>query len=194
MVYNVFSKLICILVMAEGGYDPRDETTDKDPLIPGTGDDDDDDDLDLSKIPIVLDPEEPDRTQPFTPGAASTPAGGESIPMTERTRLPQERGSLIGETSFGGEPTGRAAWQEIREEFEMADESKLRARYKKAPRSGGAIPRGLDEGERQMVCPLHKEFRRHRKDFQQVYSKRDSKCSRNTTGTTGSRRCSNGSS
>ena len=125
--------------MAEGGYDPRDETTDKDPLIPGTGDDDDDDDLDLSKIPIVLDPEEPDRTQPFTPGAASTPAGGESIPMTERTRLPQERGSLIGETSFGGEPTGRAAWQEIREEFEMADESKLRARYKKAPRSGGAI-------------------------------------------------------
>ena len=31
MVYNVFSKLICILVMAE--YDPRDETTDKDPLI-----------------------------------------------------------------------------------------------------------------------------------------------------------------
>ena len=100
MVYNVFSKLICILVMAEGGYDPRDETTDKDPLIPGTGDDDDDDpwdNLDLSKIPV--DPEEPDRTQPFTPGAASTPAGGESIPMTERTRLPQERGSLIDETT-----------------------------------------------------------------------------------------------
>ena len=24
--------------MAEGGYDPKDETTDKDPLIPGTGD------------------------------------------------------------------------------------------------------------------------------------------------------------
>ena len=50
--------------MAEGGYDPRDETTDKDPLIPGTGDDDDDDDdplfnLDLSKIPV--DPEEPEK-------------------------------------------------------------------------------------------------------------------------------------
>ena len=42
MVYNVFSKLICILVMAE--YDPRDETTDKDPLILKKGDDDDDDD------------------------------------------------------------------------------------------------------------------------------------------------------
>ena len=31
--------------MAEGGYDPMDETTDKDPLIPDTGDDDDDDPL-----------------------------------------------------------------------------------------------------------------------------------------------------
>ena len=103
MVYNVFSKLICILVMAEGGYDPRDETTDKDPLIPGTGDDDDDDDLDLN-IPIVLDPEEPDRTQPFEPGAASTPAGGESIPMTERTSLPQERGPRTEETSFTTPP------------------------------------------------------------------------------------------
>ena len=90
--------------MAEGGYDPRDETTDKDPLIPGTGDDDDDDDdLDLN-IPIVLDPEEPDRTQPFEPGAASTPAGGESIPMTERTSLPQERGPRTEETSFTTPP------------------------------------------------------------------------------------------
>ena len=36
MVYNVFSKLICILVMAEGGaYDPRDETNEKTSLIPG---------------------------------------------------------------------------------------------------------------------------------------------------------------
>ena len=95
MVYNVFSKLICILVMAEGGYDPRDETTDKDPLIPGTGDDDDDDDdpwdnLDLSKIPV--DTEEPDRTQPFEPGAASTPYhGGEEHEMSS---LPQEQSGM----------------------------------------------------------------------------------------------------
>ena len=76
MVYNVFSKLICILLMAEGGYDPRDETTDKDPLIPGTGDDDDDDDDDPWKnidweAPIDLDPEdlepEPEKRNPFEP-------------------------------------------------------------------------------------------------------------------------------
>ena len=142
MVYNVFSKLICILVMAEGGYDPTDPTTEKTPL-PGTGDDDDGDDpwdnTDLSNIPAYPDPE-PDRTHPFEPGAASTPAGGESIPMTERTSLPQERGPRTDETSFGGdEPTGRIAWQEIREEFEMADESQLKARYKEKPKSGGAI-------------------------------------------------------
>ena len=33
----------------------------------------------------------------------------------------------------------RAAWEEITPEFPLADESKLKARYKKAPRSGGAI-------------------------------------------------------
>ena len=133
-------------IMAEGGYDPTDPTTDETPLMPKTGDDDgedtgtvnpgiDWDNIDLGKIPI--DPADPDRTQPFEPGAASTLAGGESIPMTERTRLPQERGPLIEETSFGGEPTGRIAWEEIKEEFEMADESKLKARYKTAPRAGG---------------------------------------------------------
>ena len=108
--------------MAEGGYDPTDPT-DRTPLIPDTGDDDDVD--------------TPNRTYPFEPGATSTPAGGESIPMTTRTRLPQERGPLIDETSFGGEPTGRMAWQEIIGEFEMADESKLKARYKTKPRAGG---------------------------------------------------------
>ena len=92
--------------MAEGGYDPTDPTTDKDPLIiPGTGDDDDDNDpwsnVDWN-APVVL--EDPDRTQPFEPGAASTPAGGESIPMTERTRLPQERGPRTEETSFTTPP------------------------------------------------------------------------------------------
>ena len=139
MVYNVFSKLICILVMAEGGYDPMDETTDKDPLIQKKGDDDDIDDIDLSKYDIHGNPIDPETTQPFEPGGASTPAGGESIPMTTRTSLPQERGPRTEETSFGGELTERFAWQEIRDVFEMADESKLKARWKTAPRSGGAI-------------------------------------------------------
>ena len=127
------------LVMAEDGYDPTDPTTDKTPLIPDTGDDDDPWDKIDWNTPVDWDtPVETDRTQPFEPGGASTPAGGESIPMTTRTRLPQERGHLIDETSFGGdEPTGRMAWQEIREEFEMADESKLKARYKEKPRAGG---------------------------------------------------------
>ena len=96
MVYNVFSKLIFILVMAEGGYDPMDETTEKTPLIPDKGDDDDD--LDLSKYDIEGNPIDPETTQPFEPGAASTPAGGESIPMTTRTSLPQESGPRTEET------------------------------------------------------------------------------------------------
>ena len=128
--------------MAEGGiYDPRDETTDEDPLIQKKGDDDDDDDL-LKGVdweaPLPSKPK-PDRTQPFEPAGASTPAGGESIPMTTRTSLPQERGPRAEETSFGGELTERMAWDEIKWEFEMADESKLKARWKTAPRSGGAI-------------------------------------------------------
>ena len=116
--------------MAEGGYDP----TEKDPLIPDTGAGDDDDDpwnnIDWGTIPV--EPEDPETTWPFEPGAASTPAGGESIPMTERTRFPQESGP-------GGDPTERMAWEEIKWEFEMADESKLKARWKTAPKSGGAI-------------------------------------------------------
>ena len=138
MVYNVFSKLICILVMAES-IDPTDPTNEKTPLIPDTGDDIDD--LDLSKYDIygnLIDPD-PDKTHPFEPAGASTPAGGESIPMTTRTSLPQERGPRAEETSFGGELTERMAWDEIKWEFERADESKLKARWKTAPRSGGAI-------------------------------------------------------
>ena len=122
--------------MAEGGYDP---TTEKTPF-PDTGDnndDDDDDNFNWDDIP-PFNPD-PDSTQPFEPGAASTPAGGESIPMTERTRLPKERGPRIDETSFGGEPTERAAWSEIEDEFPLADKSKLKSRYKTTPRSGGAV-------------------------------------------------------
>ena len=145
--------------MAEGG--PMDETT---PFLKHTGDDDDDDDdgddtgnvnqgvdwdnTDLGKVPA-----DPDRPNPFEPSAASTPAGGKPIRMATRTRLPQERGPRIAETSFGGEPTERMAWSEIKWEFEMADESKLKARYRSTPRAGwgggGAILevsiRGKDE-------------------------------------------------
>ena len=85
------------------GIDPTDPTTEKDPLIPGTGDgnDDDDDDgidwnADLSKIPI--EPDDPETTHPFEPGGTSTPVGGESIPMTTRTSFPQERGPRTEET------------------------------------------------------------------------------------------------
>ena len=81
MVYNVFSKLIFILVMAEGGdYDP---TTEKTPLIPGTEDGDDDDGIDW-EAPVVLDPEEP--------GGASTPyPEGEEHEMSS---LPQEQSGM----------------------------------------------------------------------------------------------------
>ena len=88
--------------MAEGGYEPTDPTNEKDPLIPKKGDDDDGDDpwgnTDWSKIPAWPEPEEPNKTQPFEPGDASTPAGGESIPMTTRTSFPQERGPRAEET------------------------------------------------------------------------------------------------
>ena len=79
--------------MAE--YDPRDETTDKDPLILKKGDDDDDDDDPLKDVdweaPLPFKPK-PDRTQPFEPGGASTP-----YPEGEMTNLPQEQ-SGRGET------------------------------------------------------------------------------------------------
>ena len=69
--------------MAEGGYDPTDPTSERDPLIPDTGDDDDDDDIDLPRNPS---PEEPDKTQPFEPGGASTP-----YPESEMPRFPKEK-------------------------------------------------------------------------------------------------------
>ena len=133
------------LVMASGGYEPLpDYEPEEDHGRDNAGADDDDDDdtenfhqYDLSKYDIDGRRIDPDRTQPFTPGAASTPSG-EQIPMTTRTRLPKELGSRTEETSFiTGEPTARPAWSEIKQEFEMADENRLKARYKVAPRAGG---------------------------------------------------------
>ena len=88
--------------MAEGRYNPMDETTEKTRLIPDTGDDDDDTDpwknIDLNQIPP---PDDHNSTHLFDPSAASTPAG-KQVPMSTRTRFPQEKGPRIAETNFGG--------------------------------------------------------------------------------------------
>ena len=109
--------------------DPTTETT---PLIPDTGDDIDDDD-DLSKYDIhgnPIDPE-PDRTQPFEPGGASTPyPEGEEYEMT---RLPQEQsggGETIPEapkyTDFVDKPTLLERFREqIKARFPEVDLSKI---------------------------------------------------------------------
>ena len=98
--------------MAEGGYDPMDETT---PLIPDKGGDDDgidDGDTDFSKYDIhgnPIDPE-PDRTQLFEPGAASTPhqPGGPYHPdeEPEMPSLPQEQSGMAY-------PPGEPAWNAL---------------------------------------------------------------------------------
>ena len=130
MVYNVFSKLICILVMAEG-IDPTDPTTETTPLIPDdTGDDDD---IDLSKFDIHGNPIDPDpeTTQPFEPGGASTPyPEGEEYEMT---RLPQEQsggGKTIPEapevTDFVDKPTLlEMSREQIKARFPKVDLSKI---------------------------------------------------------------------
>ena len=143
-------------MMAEGGFDPT-ETTEKTPLIPKGGNDDDDDDdkwrdVDLSLYPISEEEEaqvrtpDPDPTNSFEPGAPSTPAGGENIPMT--TRLPPERQGARGgtaETSFStgfnqGVTTQDAmVRRELDSEFPHASSTELEFRYRRAPKSGGAI-------------------------------------------------------
>ena len=117
--------------MAEGGaYDPRDETTDKDPLISKKGDDDDDDDdddpfkgTDWGTIPAWPEPEEPETTQPFEPGGASTP-------YPETTRLPQEQSGTIPEapksTDFVDKPALLESFREqIKARFPKVDLSKI---------------------------------------------------------------------
>ena len=109
--------------MAEGGYDPTDPTTDKTPLIPDTRDDDvDDGDDPWADVNwnTPVDPADLDRTQPFEPEAASTPGGGESIPMTTRTSLPQERGPSTAETSFTTPPDSIPTVSEV----DFVDEKK----------------------------------------------------------------------
>ena len=145
-------------------YDPSDPT-EKTPLIPGGGDNDDDDDDEWRNVDLLQQevPEEeteqwrfpappdtdPNTTQPFEPGASSTPSGGEKIPMT--TRLPPEKQGASGgtaETSFiAGFDKGQRvditkdniARMEVKGEFPKADPIQLKFRYKEAPRSGGSI-------------------------------------------------------
>ena len=133
-------------MMAEGGYDPTDPTNERTPLNPGGGNDDDEwGDLDLSLHPI---PEEQDTdtTQPFKPGASSTPSGGEQIPMA--TRLPPEQQGARGgtaETSFitGAKPGQRLltkeqmAREEVVEVFKKVNLTELDFQYTEKPRAGG---------------------------------------------------------
>ena len=128
--------------MAEGGYDPMDATTEKTPLIPDTGDDDDNTDplnnIDLNQIPTL--PGDTDSTQPFEPGAASTPAG-EQVPMSTRTRLPKEQGPRTAETSFikGWQSfTGpeKLATKEVDYAFPKMDHEKVEARFISKERGG----------------------------------------------------------
>ena len=122
MVYNVFSKIICILVMAEGGdYEP---TTEKTPLIQKKGDDDDDDDNFDWEAPIEVDPDDPETTQPFTPGAASTPhqPGVPYHPDEEHemSTFPTEDSGLVHNP-------GEAAWKSLTFIYPDANATELEA-------------------------------------------------------------------
>ena len=99
--------------MAE--YEPK---TEKTPLIPDTGDDDDDDaDNNNWETPVVLEPNEPDRTQPFEPGGASTPyPEGEEHEMSS---LPQEQSGMVAP----GEP----AWNALTYLYPDASATELEA-------------------------------------------------------------------
>ena len=110
--------------MAEG-IDPTDPTTEQTPLIPGT---EDEDNIDLSKFDIYGNPSdpEPETTQPFEPGGASTP-------YPEMPNLPQEqsgRGETIPEapeyTDFVDKPTRLEKFREkIKARFPKVDFSKI---------------------------------------------------------------------
>ena len=107
-----------------GGYDTRDETTEKNPFIPGTGDDDDvddvDDDADFSKFDIHGNPVDPETTQPFKPGGASTPyPEGEE---REMTNLPQEQTEMV-------HGPGEAAWKALTFIYPDAKATDLEAFY-----------------------------------------------------------------
>ena len=104
--------------MAEGGYDPMDETTDKTPLNPNTGDDDNDVDWVAPDWDTPLEPKDPDRTQPFEPDASSTPYHeGEEHEMS----------SLSQEQSGMAYAPGEPAWNALTYLYPDASATELEA-------------------------------------------------------------------
>ena len=108
--------------MAEGGdYEP---TTERTPLISKKGDNDDDDDGINWGTPGVLDPDDPETTQPFTPGAASTPhqPGGPYHPDEEHemSTFPTEDSGLVHNP-------GEAAWKSLIYIYPDANATELEA-------------------------------------------------------------------
>ena len=106
-VFETHMNTLCT-IMAEGGFDPTDPTTEKTPLIPRGGDDDDNGadnpifTADLSHHPIPEEDKEEWRrfaSNTTGPQASSTP-GGDNIKLD--TRLPPEKHGVSGdtETSF----------------------------------------------------------------------------------------------
>ena len=141
--------------MAESIDPTTDPTTEKTPPIPDTGDDIDED-ADFSKYDIygnLIDPE-PDRTQPFEPGGASTP-----YPEGEMTNLPQEqsgRGETIPETpeyddlvdTGDKEPLVNGFKELIKAKFPKADFSKIVISLgKQKVNEGKAVALGPKGGE-----------------------------------------------
>ena len=123
-------------------YDPTDPT-EKTPLITGGGGNDDDDEWQFPPPDA-----DPNTTQPFEPGASSTPSGGENIPMT--TRLPKEQQGASGgtaETSFikGGAQGQRVLSKaemlrrEVQDQFPNASFTELDFRYTKTGDERGLI-------------------------------------------------------
>ena len=102
--------------------DPMDSTTEKTPLIPDTGADDDDDDFALSKYDIHGNSIDPETTQPFTPGATSTPhqPGGPYHP--EMPTFPTEDSGLV-------HGPGTLAWNSLTFLYPEANATELEAFY-----------------------------------------------------------------
>ena len=107
--------------MAEGG--DHEPPTEKTPLIPDTGNDDDGIDW---NTPLDPDPEDPETTQPFEPGGASTPYPKEG----KMPHFPQEKSGTIPEapeiTDFVDKPTLLERFREqIKARFPKAALSKI---------------------------------------------------------------------
>ena len=82
--------------MAEGGYDPIDATTEKDPLIPDTGDDDDDTEVWDNPTDIMSQKGAKSKGyQPLVTPTARNPLNQVPLPPQQANKClcPQEQGS-----------------------------------------------------------------------------------------------------